>query len=433
MTEVRQPQGRLELLDGLRFLAALSVVAYHFTARESPAWDGLAVPPDLEWLGRWTGYGELGVPLFFVISGFVLLMTAWDRSVPSFIASRVGRLFPAYWVAVAVSMVVVLVLWPEQWPALGRVITEPGALLNLTMVQAAFGVPDIDGPYWTLWYELRFYFLVVLLMLVGITRTRVLAFATLWPIVGAVAQTSGSGLLTAVLMPEYASYFAGGMLLYLIRRDGHDLGTWLLVGLQCVIGLGISVPRYQAVHAQDLTWGRSSVLLGVGIVACFGLVALVTMGPWAGRRFRGMGWLGALTYPLYLIHENLGWYVIHLLHGRTGPLAAVLIASVVVLLAAVLVHHLVERPSTPRLRRVVADTLTRGSSPDGTGRTSQTGAPGVSVDGGGHRTTLLPRAVHPVLPAPRPHRQSVDAVSAADLPTVHPRRRAPQPADSVRG
>ncbi|MGY5886039.1 acyltransferase family protein [Modestobacter lacusdianchii] len=426
-------QGRLELLDGLRFLAALSVVAFHFTARESPSWDGLAVPADLEWLGRWTVYGELGVPLFFIISGFVLLMTAWDRSVPSFIASRVGRLFPAYWVAVAFSMVLVLVLWPEQWPTLGRVITEPGALLNLTMVQTAFGAPDIDGPYWTLWYELRFYFLVVLLMLVGITRARVLAFATLWPIVAAVAQGSGSGLLTTVLMPEYACYFAGGMLLYLIRRDGHDLGTWLLVGLQCVIGVGISVPRYQDLHAADLTWGRSSLLLGVGIVACFGLVALVTLGPVAGRRFRGMGWLGALTYPLYLVHENLGWYVIHLLSDRTGPLAAVLLATVAALLAAVLVHHLVERPTAPRLRRVVTDMLLRGAAPAGTAQPSQTTALGMSTEDRAHRTALLPRVAHPVLPASRPHRQPVGAASAEDHPTVHLRGRAPQPADPVRG
>ena len=60
-------------------------------------------------LGRWAAYGAMGVPLFFVISGFVVLMTAWGRDVPHFVASRVGRLFPAYWAAVVIAGVIAYV------------------------------------------------------------------------------------------------------------------------------------------------------------------------------------------------------------------------------------------------------------------------------------------------------------------------------------
>jgi hypothetical protein len=52
------------------------------------------------------------------------------------------------------------------------------------MFQTAFGAHNIDGVFWTLWEALCFYLLVGLLMLVGITRQRILAFAALWPIVG---------------------------------------------------------------------------------------------------------------------------------------------------------------------------------------------------------------------------------------------------------
>lgn len=399
-------QGRLELLDGLRFVAALGVVAYHFTARESSAWGGGPVPEALRPVGTWAAYGELGVPLFFVISGFVLLMTAWDKTVPAFVASRIGRLFPAYWAAVAVSLVIVLVLWPEGWASMGRVISRSTALLNVTMVQGAFGVPDVDGPYWTLWYELRFYLLVVMLMLVGITRARVLAFATLWPIAGALTEHTGSVLLTTMLMPDYACYFAGGMLLYLVHRDGHDRGLWLLIGLQCVIGLSTSVTAYQSVHAADLSWGRSSLLLSLGIVGCFGLVALVTLAPWAGRSFRGMAFLGALTYPLYLVHENLGWYLINVLEARTGPWAAVFAATAVSLLAAVAIHQWVEKPLGPRLRRVVVDTI-RGADVRSALRTPLRAA-GQPADGPGRRAAAS-RLSHAALPVPRlvpPHQKT---------------------------
>ena len=93
---------RLRVLDGLRLVAALSVMAYHYTARTSNAWDGdvRAVWPGV---GRLTQYGYLRVNLFFLISGFVILMTAWGRTVETFAVSRVTRLFPAYWVGVALT------------------------------------------------------------------------------------------------------------------------------------------------------------------------------------------------------------------------------------------------------------------------------------------------------------------------------------------
>src|SRR4051794_6198061 len=83
--------GRLGALDALRFIAAAAVVAFHFTARQSPAWEGPA-PEAFDAVGPLTSYGRLGVALFFVISGFVILMSSWGRDLPHFVASRVGRL-----------------------------------------------------------------------------------------------------------------------------------------------------------------------------------------------------------------------------------------------------------------------------------------------------------------------------------------------------
>src|SRR4051812_19156660 len=96
-TTRRRP--RLAALDGLRFLAALAVMFFHYTAAEKLLWGN---PSRLEFptMNLLTRYGYLGVQLFFVISGFVILMTAYGRNVEEFVASRFSRLFPAYWVAV---------------------------------------------------------------------------------------------------------------------------------------------------------------------------------------------------------------------------------------------------------------------------------------------------------------------------------------------
>lgn len=92
-------QPRFFLLDLLRLGAALAVVAYHWTARSHRYW-GRPPTEEFQFVSKLSGYGALGVQLFFIISGFVILMSAQGRSVGQFVASRVARLFPAYWVAV---------------------------------------------------------------------------------------------------------------------------------------------------------------------------------------------------------------------------------------------------------------------------------------------------------------------------------------------
>lgn len=369
---------RLGMLDAMRFVAAMSVVAFHYTARHSPGWNG-PVPEELAGVGQWAAYGRMGVPLFFVISGFVLLMSAWGKDIPSFVASRVGRLFPAYWVAVTFSIVLVLYVWPENLDFLGHEVTTSGALLNYTMVQGAFGVADVDGPYWTLWYEARFYALIAVLVLIGLTRGRVLAFCALWPIAGAISAGSQSDLLTTILMPDYAPFFAGGMLLYLVYRDGHDLGTWLLIGLQALIALNFSVSVYPGVLAAETPWPPSKVVIALVTFACFGLVALVTLTPLADWDMRWMTVAGALTYPVYLVHENLGWYVIHLLRGQVSPWIAVLAATVAALVAAVALHYLVEERFGNRLRKATLAML-RSTSRDRARPAPVTAAAGAAPD-----------------------------------------------------
>ncbi|SFO20460.1 Peptidoglycan/LPS O-acetylase OafA/YrhL, contains acyltransferase and SGNH-hydrolase domains [Geodermatophilus obscurus] len=346
-----EPPPRFRVLDGLRFVAAMSVVGFHFTARESEVW---GTTPDRVFptLSQYAAYGTLGVEFFFVISGFVILMTAWDRSVASYTASRIGRLFPAYWAGALLSAFLLLVLWPEGRP------TDVGeVLVNLTMAHEAWGVHRLEGVYWTLWIELRFYVLVGLLMVVGITRGRLLAFCALWPVAAAVAGSTGSPLLEAVLMPTHAPLFAGGMMLFFITREGHSLLAWLVVAGNAVFAANAADHGARG-RIDDITAvEHSSVVVWVVTLGCFAVVAAASM-----TRLRAVSWgwltvLGALTYPLYLVHEFWGRYVIELLSPRLPGHLVLALAVGVGLALAWLVHRYVERPFSARLRRSVQRTL----------------------------------------------------------------------------
>ena len=114
------------------------VVLYHLTFfYDSSGLSPIRVP-----------WGHFGVELFFIISGFVILMTLTRaRDISDFAISRVARLYPAYWCAVLLTS---LVAW--QLETLGP---SPGELAaNLTMMQGYMLLPDIDGSYWTLTLEL---------------------------------------------------------------------------------------------------------------------------------------------------------------------------------------------------------------------------------------------------------------------------------------
>jgi peptidoglycan/LPS O-acetylase OafA/YrhL len=339
---------RLRLLDLARLCAALSVVLFHYTGRPSPVWDPGSVFP---LLSRVTEYGALGVYLFFMISGFVVLMSAWGRTVGQFAASRISRLYPAYWFAVLTTGALLFAdrsgFLGTAWSGLG----PTGVLANLTMLQPALGIPHVDGVYWTLWVELRFYLLLGLLMLLGLTRNRVLAFAALWPLVGAFARMAHEQLLTEVLLPDYAPFFAIGMLLFLTYREGPSLVPVVALALNLVLAITLTgtsiVPFYAAVAGVNL----SPTVSGLLIVVMAALMVALTQTPLARVGWRWLTVAGALTYPLYLLHEIWGWEALRVLTPTVPPYLAVLLVVLAALVVAYLVYRLIERPFGPRMRK----------------------------------------------------------------------------------
>lgn len=340
---------RLAALDGLRLVAAFAVLSFHFTGIKLPYW-GAPAFVEFPSLNHLTRYGYLGVELFFVISGFVILMTAYNRTITSFAASRVARLFPAYWVAIALTF-----LLQQFWHG-GREPSFVAALVNTTMVQDAFDVPHVQGAFWTLWIELKFYLLIGVFILVGMTKRRVLAFAFLWPLLGQVAAATHSGFLNSLLFPTYAPYFAAGILLFLLHREGHDVATWLALAFNWV--LCVQQATGYAPRASELVGAHvSAMVCGAAVTAMIGAVLALSHGRLARVQWRWLTFAGALTYPLYLVHGQWGFFVIDTLQSGVSSYLVLALATAGAFVIAWLIHRLVERPVAPRLRRAVQASL----------------------------------------------------------------------------
>jgi peptidoglycan/LPS O-acetylase OafA/YrhL len=333
---------RLAVLDGLRLLAALAVVLFHYVAISGEAWG--ESPRDLfPAIYPVAAYGWLGVELFFLISGFVICMSAWGRPLGDFFVSRAARLYPMYWVGIAATTAALLVAGSQD-------LKVSQLLVNLTMLQDPLRVPRVSDVYWTLWIELHFYLLFAIVVWRGVNYRRAVAFCVLWTVASVLAQAIAVPAVDVLVSPQYSMYFIAGIAMFLMHRYGQSLLLWAIIGTSWVLAL-----RHIVIWAKNQARQTEGVVTAGGtslVVTLIFLVMLaVSLGWLSWIRGRWLTVAGALTYPLYLIHWETGWAAIERLRTVFQPWAALLIVIATMLIVAWLLHRLLEKPLQPRLRR----------------------------------------------------------------------------------
>ncbi|MFJ8547810.1 acyltransferase family protein [Streptomyces sp. NPDC093676] len=343
----REPGARLYALDALRVVAALSVLLFHFTGVDAATkanWD--ANPKDLfPWLFPVTSYGSYGVQLFFIISGFVICLSAWDRTPGQFVRARFLRLFPAYWFSVVVAVLV----WRGLPDDARKAPSISDSLTNLTMFQVPLSARHLVGAYWTLWVELTFYLIFLVVLWKGLDYTRVSVFCWLWLLASILVQQDDVPLLGIFAQPLNTALFVSGIAMYLMYRYGPGLQLWGLLGASWLVMQSDLVQ-----HADHLRHDKGmdrDPYIALALVTVFYLLVLAV----ALHKLDRIGWkwlatAGALVYPLYLLHEELGWAVIRTLYGHLGAWATLGITTVLLLVLSWLVHRFVEKPSQRWLR-----------------------------------------------------------------------------------
>ncbi|MPY34410.1 acyltransferase [Streptomyces adustus] len=339
-------------MDGLRLLAALMVCMYHFAGKNGPIAESWHQSPGLKFptLSLAATYGSLGVQFFFVISGFVICMSSWGRSLGDFFRSRVARLYPAYWVAIVLITAAACVL-----PVVVHPLRSDEILVNLTMLQQPMGVNRVLGVDWTLWVEVRFYAMFALFVVWrGVTYRRVVLFCALWTLAGVFARVADMPLTDELVMRDHAPFFIGGLALYLIHRYGSDLLLWGIVIMSFLLGQRYSVTALWHPGMQG-DFHRNPYVIQAIVFLAFAAVAVVAVGWTSWANWRWLTVAGALTYPFYLIHEHLGWFFVRVLNRDLGlpPYATIVISVLSLLSIAWLIHRLVEKPFGPRLKRAL--------------------------------------------------------------------------------
>jgi peptidoglycan/LPS O-acetylase OafA/YrhL len=358
-TEVSgQAARRYHVLDLARFVAAFSVVLFHYLFR---GWvtDGQS-PLRFPNVGPYYRYGYLGVQLFFMISGFVIFMSASGSSPAKLVKARFLRLFPAYWFAVVLTAAVV-----AAWggPVLRVGIAQ--ASVNLTMLQQVVHVPHVDGVYWTLSFELVFYVWIFLLIAFG----RMRHFET-WCLAMLLISTAAQwihepGWLRLLTLADYSPYFISGALYYRWcvspLRPGQTALLWWAGALTIVQATG-EAPLQSARYATEM----SPWVIAATMAACHLFFVSVATGQWRHFSWSRAPAIGALTYPLYLVHQNIGYTVFNAFPSDRWSALTVGATVVGAVAAAAIIAHLWEPFARSSLSRAIeSNRIRRTESPSG--------------------------------------------------------------------
>ena len=291
----------LPQLDGLRAFAVGAVLLAHFL-------------PEHAWLGRAFPWGQAGVRLFFVLSGYLItdillrgreLIEAGRSTLGGvakvFYARRFLRIFPLYY-ATLTALVLVM-------PQLRRdAAWYYGYLENLLIFRAGRSI-DM-AHFWSLAVEEQFYLLWPWLTL-GLPRRLLLpgllALVALGPATRAVALALGYNAISAtVLMPACLDTLGVGALLALLAHRGMDDAALARLG-RAILAAGLLIWAPFLASGSHLETPAHALLVDLAMALVFGWAVLGARRAFSGVAGRVLAsplaaWVGKISYGVYVLH-----------------------------------------------------------------------------------------------------------------------------------
>jgi peptidoglycan/LPS O-acetylase OafA/YrhL len=323
---------RLRELDSLRGIAAFAVILFHYYYRYPKIFN---VENSLDIFY----FGQYGVHLFFIISGFVISHSIVNLNSPvKFLKKRFLRLYPTYWICMTITYLIVTFFGLP-----GREVAFVEWIGNFLMVQSLFGIKSVDGVYWSLTVEVLFYCLISILIIKAFRKySDILVF--LW--IGAIFINTVYKIpyFDVLLNLKYGPYFIAGIIFSKLYYDQqYNIKNYIVLFLSILCAFIID-----------------STLIGCFIISIlYCLFFLLTRNKLKPLDNNLLVFMGSISYPLYLIHQNIGYVILSYIKINTDILFVKYSYYLIPILPVVAISYLIHVYCEIPIQRIFRPILIR--------------------------------------------------------------------------
>lgn len=198
-------KNRIIGLDLLRVLAAFGIMMYHFFFI-GPLQGFYSMDTFIES----AFFGEFGVDIFFILSGYSIFLSIKNKSRKDFILSRIKRIYPAFFLCATFTMLCGFIM-PNT--SIKDLLFR--YLWNFTFLQDFLSIEPLSSIYWTLMVEVKFYILICLFAWTNLWRKNYHVIFSIWLMIALFNTFFIHNIwLEKILITQYAGHFGMGMLLF---------------------------------------------------------------------------------------------------------------------------------------------------------------------------------------------------------------------------
>ncbi|WP_050641987.1 MULTISPECIES: acyltransferase [Clostridia] len=314
---------RNKQIDGLRAVMILMIVIFHLTCR----FQQLYTNSDIPFVKYWGGIGAL---VFLMISSYFAAETKISQ-----LPIKIFRLWPAYFISITITMFVLSVL-----PVEGRMCTWKDYLINIFFLNGYINIPYVDGAHWYITTLISS--LVVIALINKSQSNECIGSFLIWIIVSICFKITKLTMFTLLIAGSYSGIVSIGIAIkrYIKFYKEKKIALcrkWLLLLL---IGLGAT--GYLMGMIKTVEAGIAIIIVGGSTLEKFPIL-----------NCRLLQFIGAISYPLYLLHQNISYAIELYMIRRIGSFSIIysVVAFTFVFILAIIVYKYVEKPFNKWLKK----------------------------------------------------------------------------------
>jgi len=321
MINMSKKENRINNIDILRGMAIIFVVLFHYTAYYSPNY---LLRTD-NWTLSLAKYGWSGVDIFFVVSGFCIAMTIIrTQNYFEFIIKRFARIYPAYFICGITTLI-----FYSLFDLPGREVDWITGLMNLVFANFIPGLnyQYIDGIYWALIVELKFYiFFGAIYFLIKNLGKAIIIWALISIMLNIILLIDDKLLVFLTSITPHSNFFLIGLMLFYSK----DKNFYLLILISILTLLNIYTNnRYS-----------ENELYFIFLIFFTSIILMMKY----KLKFKLLSNIGLVSFSWYLLHNAIGIIIIREINKLGFENFSVALAIIFTLSISVFSFTIIEKP-----------------------------------------------------------------------------------------